>query len=142
MDFPSMVYGEVRNGCRRSRDRLQRSVGRALLLFILIVSLLAGVTARATGQASWSGNLRGTVLEAGSGRPVAGAEILIEQLQLTTSSDNRGRFRIDAIALSQNPLAVSIAVNAPSYGEWRIEDVLLLAEDTLILNVELGLEPC
>ncbi len=141
MDFHSMVYGEVRNGSRISRFGLQRSVGRALLLFLLFGSLLAGVTIRAMGQASKSGNLRGMVREVESGKPIAEAEVLIEQLQLKTSSNNQGQFLINAIALSENPLAVTITINTPGYGEWRIEDVLLVAEDTLILNIELGLEP-
>jgi hypothetical protein len=141
MAFYSTVYDGVKDRCRRSCFSLQRSVGRALLLFILFGSLLAGVSIRATGQASWSGNVRGTVLEAESGKPVVEAEIVIEQLQLATTSNNQGRFLINAIALSENPQTVSVVVNAPGYGEWRIEDVLLLAEDTLILNVEIGSEP-
>ena len=141
MDPSSFIFGANKWKTRLYRLRLQWPVSRALLHFLLFGSLLAGVTIRAAGQASWSGNLRGTVLEAGSGKPVAEAEVLIEELQLTASTNNQGRFQIDAIGLDENPHAVSITVNAPGYGDWRIEDVSLLAEDTLILNVELGVEP-
>lgn len=141
MDPSSFIFGVNTWKSRLNRLRLQRSVGRAFLLFLLSGSLLIGVTIRATGQAPWSGNLRGTVLEAGSGKPVGNADVLIEQLQVTTRTDDQGHFRINAIALTENPLPVTITINAPGYGEWRIEDVRLLAEDTLILNVELEQEP-
>lgn len=126
---------------RLDRLRKQHKAFRALLLLCVLGTLATAFPLPARGQSVWSGNLRGTVLDAGTGKPVAEAEILIGQLQLTARSDTAGRFRIDAIALSENPLAVTITINAPGFGEWRIEDVLLLADDTLILNVELGVEP-
>jgi len=141
MNFYNTVYGDIRKGSASCFIGRHWRIGRALLLVIILGSMLTGGTIRATGQAAWSGNLRGTVLEAGSGKPVAEADVLIEQLQVTTRTDDQGHFRINTIALIENPLAVTITINTPGYGEWRIEDVLLVAEDTLILNIELGLEP-
>jgi hypothetical protein len=141
MNFHTTIYSGVRKAYTSCCIGRHWRIGRALLLVIILGSLLTGVTIQATGQESWSGNVRGTVLDAESGKPIADAEILIEQLQLTTLSDSRGRFWINAIVLSKNPLTVTLTVNAPGYGEWRIEDVQLLAEDTLILKVELGQEP-
>ncbi|MGB2897009.1 MAG: carboxypeptidase-like regulatory domain-containing protein, partial [Anaerolineales bacterium] len=118
--------------------RKQHKAFRVLLLLCALGAMATAFPLPARGQSAWSGNLRGTVLEMGSGKPVAEAEILVEQLQLTTISDDQGRFRIDAIALSENPLAVTVTINAPGFAEWRIEEVLLLDQDTLILNVEIG----
>jgi len=121
--------------------RKQQKTFRALLLLCVLGLLATGFPLPVRGQAAWSGNLRGTVVESGSGRPLAGAEILIEQMPLTTRSNDQGQFHINAITLSENPLPVTITINSPGYGEWRIEEVLLLDKDTLILNVELGSEP-
>lgn len=123
----------------------QGYVIRALRVsFLLMVSLAVAFlidAGPARGQAQYSSNLRGTVIESGAGTPVSGAVISVIPMDLQTRTDAEGRFSIAGIDLMENPQPVTITVAAEGTGEWRIEDVLLIAEDTLILNVELEAEP-
>jgi hypothetical protein len=113
-----------------------------MLLFGSSLILASSVGAsRAQGQTSFLSNLTGRIIDSVSGNAVSGAAVTIAALNLETQSNSDGHFSIDAIGLEENPQAVDISVQADGYGEWRIEEVLLVDKDTLILNVEMGIDP-
>jgi len=120
---------------------LDRNACLAGLFGFALLILVWAPTPDAAAQTSWQTRVRGMVVAAGSGSPVENAEIVLHDMGRATRSDARGRFAINDIALDENPQAVTISVIASGYGQWRIEDVLLLDQDTLILNVELETEP-
>jgi hypothetical protein len=141
MSFNWMIYDGSQARFRRCRAGGAPSVRRVAALLFFLFGLSTGGILPAAGQAELSGDLRGTVLEVGANAPVSGAVIEIVGMGLSAMSDSRGEFAIEDIPLSENPLPVTITVDADGYGEWRIEQVLLVAEDTLILNVELESNP-
>ena len=83
----------------------------------------------------------GTVVDQASGAPVAGADVSIPDLGLSTRTDGGGRFTWPVIALSQPTVATTITVRAAGYGDWEIVNVRLVVGDTLLLLAELGPDP-
>jgi hypothetical protein len=92
-------------------------------------------------HASTEANVEGQVTDKVTGQPVAGAQVLAADEGLSASTDGAGRFRWQAIPLSQSSLPITITISADGYGSWTIEDVRLRAGDTLILSAELSAAP-
>ncbi|MGB6896689.1 MAG: SpoIID/LytB domain-containing protein, partial [Dehalococcoidia bacterium] len=59
-------------------------------------------------------------------------------LGLMTYSDASGLFSWREVPLTQTYLPITITVTAPGYGAWVLQNVRLVANDTLILTVELS----
>ena len=127
---------------RSNRVRLGR--GLALGIGALALLLLSGRPALATAapslQAS-TGAVQGTVLDAETGMPVAGALVQASDFALQTTTDSAGRFAWPAIPLDGDAVPAVVEVTVEGYGAWRIEDVRFRLGDTLILDVSLGAEP-
>lgn len=116
--FPMLGNGRT-DGCHQ---RGVRPLVPVLLAFALFS--LGGVASLAAQQA-----VGGTVVDAGTNRPIAGAQIVIQGTELGTLSDNRGRFLILNVPGQQ----VSLEVIMIGYRAW-IEAILVGQAD---LRVEL-----
>ncbi len=93
------------------------------LLFLLPVSLMAGVT----------GKLAGTITDANTGEPLAGANIQIVGTSLGAASDLKGRF----VILNIPPGTVSLRANYIGYEPVTISDVKIIVDQTTVLSIKL-----
>ncbi len=78
----------------------------------------------AAANAHSAGILRGRVLSAVSGQPVAGAKILVLKSERETLSDSAGRFRVDSLASG----AYDLLVRHPDFEAALIRNVILLGD--------------
>ncbi len=132
----------VRQRAGGSRARILRS---CLALGVILLS--AGLILTGTGEGAWStqaamvANLRGTVVDAASGAPVAGAHISTASIGVSTTSDTNGRFAISNIPVSKLVTTTTFTISTLGYGDWTLHGARLLAGDTLILKAELKPSP-
>ncbi|MGD8732724.1 MAG: metallophosphoesterase, partial [Anaerolineales bacterium] len=86
-------------------------------------------------------NIEGTVTDAQTGAPIAGAHVEVLELGLDTTTASDGNFNWNGLSPSRSITELTILVNAAGYGEWRLEGARLLAEETLIIEAELEDKP-
>ncbi len=124
------------------RGRLGRglAVGAGVVALMLLGSRPSLARAAPSLQGT-TGAVQGTVQDAATGMPVAGAIVRAPAFSLQTTTDAAGRFGWSGIALASDAVPAVVEVTADGYGAWRIEDVRLRVDDTLILDVALGPEP-
>jgi len=84
-----------------------------------------------------AGTIAGVVLERGSGQPVAGAEVGVDNTNLKTSTNAMGRFQIPGIS----PGRVTVVVRAPGYLEQRLSDVQVAAGTSATISADLDKTP-
>ncbi len=102
---------------------------RMILIGCLILQtqyLMGGTTGKITGK----------VVDAGSGAPLFGANIMVEETVLGAASDMSGQF----IILNVPPGPYSLRVNMIGYGVMRIENVQVSVDLTTKVNFELSEE--
>ncbi|MBN1266306.1 MAG: carboxypeptidase regulatory-like domain-containing protein, partial [Anaerolineales bacterium] len=127
------------------------TIKRTFALWIFFVLLTAGLLSAglfsismdpipASAQTSFLGNVRGTVIDSSS-NPVSGATIQIPALGLNSTSSSSGDFSWQGFSLPEPAYPVTIIVTHSHYGEWRIENLNLVANDTVILNVKMEEDP-
>jgi hypothetical protein len=127
---------------------------RRLWIKILLVSLFFGTLiphppshfANAANrdipsQVEYSAALRGQVKHEGSDNPVPEALISIPALDLTLTSDEEGVFELQNIPLKGELTPITVIITAGGFGEWKLQDVPLVAGDTLILTPKLTTPP-
>lgn len=117
---------------------------RALLFsFLVLVSFLAEDPTfhPVSAQTAFSTNVQGTVTEAATGRPVAGAQVHAANLNLSAVTDAGGQFIWNVIPIPQATFTATITITAPGFGDWTIQDVRLQANDTLLLTPQLSTSP-
>lgn len=114
---------------------------RALLGLLLAALLTLEVPPTAHGQASYTGDLRGSVIDEATGASIADAQISVDPLGLILHTDGDGRFSALGITLDEGSAAVTITASKAGYADWQFQDIQLRADDTLILNIKLGSEP-
>jgi hypothetical protein len=85
--------------------------------------------------------LRGQVLDQATGQPISSAIIRAIELNLQITSDPAGNFAWPAIPLPQAQTPVTVSVIAAGYGEWRMQNVRLVAGDTVVLTPHLQDRP-
>ena len=119
---------------------IEPRIGLAVALLIL-VAVMCFTLDSAIAQTGQGADVRGTVIDSASGSSVGFAQISVEPLGLSTQTDSAGRFLFNDIDIAETFVYANISVTAPGYGEWIIQDVRLVTNDTLILNVELNDEP-
>ena len=110
-------------------------------LTLLLISSRPGLARASASLQSSEASVQGTVLDAASGLPVAGASVQAPDFGLQTTSDVAGRFGWSGIPLTADAVPTVVEVTAPGYGAWRIVDVRFRTGDTLILEVALGPDP-
>jgi outer membrane receptor for ferrienterochelin and colicin len=101
-----------------------------LLFFLLIsftcLSLIAGTT----------GKITGTVVDAETGEPLPGTNIILEGTTIGAATDINGSFFI----LNVPPGKYNVVVSMIGYKSQRMEDVLVQVDLTTTLNFELSTE--
>ncbi len=105
-------------------------------VFVVRTLLLAlvGVIATALPVAA-QGGLSGKVTRAGSGDPMDGAAVVVEELRRETRTGADGTYRFDDLA----PGAYHVSVRAEGYSSRRTEVTVAAAGATLDLEVDLDL---
>src|SRR3990172_2807512 len=94
----------------------------------------------AAAQATYYGAIEGRVISMATGEAVAGARVSANELGLETTSDAEGQFIMREIPLESGVFETSVSVSASGFGQWEILGARVLAEDTLLLEVELAAE--
>ncbi len=82
-----------------------------------LIVLLAFVVGASAGRAGDEGSVRGSVVEAGSGRPIEGANVIVTGTILGAATDAKGRFIIPRIA----PGWYTVVVSSIGYKEVTLE---------------------
>ncbi|MEW6569498.1 MAG: carboxypeptidase regulatory-like domain-containing protein, partial [Chloroflexota bacterium] len=95
----------------------------------------------ALAQADRTAAVEGVVTDRLTASPIPGASVSAPALGLNATSDASGRFRWSAIPLTDASIPVTLTIRADGYGDWTIQDVLLVRGDTLQLDAQLGPEP-
>ncbi len=135
---------------RRMRPRAARRSALAAGLALAAATLATlGPSVAAAGAASFgrglespTGGLRGDIVTASTGSPVAGALVRIPADGLSARSDADGRFALAHPVRTEWPYRrLSVVVTAPGLGAWRIVGAPLWPGDALILHVELSAAP-
>ncbi len=126
--------------------------GRPLFLLFTLLAAALGLAAffvfaqqaRASVEAQFAqparldlAGLRGQVFDQATGYPIPSARIRAIELGLEVTSDQAGNFAWPAIALPQAQIPITVSVIATGYGEWRMQNVRLVAGDTVILSPHL-----
>ncbi|MBF8257403.1 MAG: hypothetical protein HW375_2310, partial [Anaerolineales bacterium] len=115
-------------------------IGCAALLASFAGLAVAPPPDEALAQSATTGSVQGAVVD-GAGAPVAGATVRAVEPGLTATTTASGRFSWSGIPAPTDGLPTTIEVLADGFGSWTIRDVLILPDDTLLLEVELGQDP-
>jgi hypothetical protein len=120
-----------------------RSIQRLTPLLALLILLVGLVPAPAVTQAAEADGPRaivhGSVRDAATQAPIAGARVEIRELVLTTGDD--GLIPETAIPLAGAIEEVDVSVTADGYGLWRYRGVELKAGHRMELRIELRDRP-
>ncbi len=95
----------------------------------------------AGANAAPSAGIRGTVVDADSDQPIAGAQISIPEFGLEATTNAGGEFSFSGIPMGERSRTSTITIAARGYGDWTIQDVRIVAGDTLIVDAQMGLDP-
>jgi hypothetical protein len=126
----------------RSHPSIKLILGMILSSLILIQNPYSTPAASLTNLAEvYSSNIEGTVVEKDSGLPITGANISLQSLYLQTTTDHQGAFKFLDLSIPVSEHRTTVSISALGYGEWRMEDAMLLPDDTLILDVHLSTSP-
>jgi len=126
---------------RKQRTLLSARLWVALGLLGAAVASVAQAQGRAQAQSGSDAAIRGIVTDVTSGVPIAGAQVTVPGLGLSTTTNASGRFDWDSISLSQFSQNVTVEVRATGYGDWVLRDAWLIQADALQLEVALGADP-
>jgi stage II sporulation SpoD-like protein len=86
-----------------------------------------------------TGQVRGEVVESGSGAPIASATIRLPATGAVTVSRADGSFEFPTPIVTASPYSrIAVEVTARGWGRWRISGAPLYPNDALILHAELG----
>ncbi|MEW6717205.1 MAG: LamG-like jellyroll fold domain-containing protein [Chloroflexota bacterium] len=88
-------------------------------------------------QSQFSAQVEGYVKDGENGQSVFGASIQSPDVGLLLTSDTNGAFSHTFTDLPAPNIPITITVQAPNFGLWTLKNVHLLANDTLILDVQL-----
>ncbi len=122
-------------------------VARSLAILATALPLAASAwnpspaLARSGAAASSPSAIRGTVVDAATGGPVAGASVRLDAPAASTTSSRTGSFEIRDVRSAFPYRRVGVSVTARGFAAWSITGVPLYPGDTLILNVRLGSKP-
>ncbi len=87
------------------------------------------------------GEVKGSVVSKITGNPIPAAIIDLPEFGISTYSDSDGQFNFISIALPEEITPTTISIRASGFGNWRIEGVRLVADDTLLLKAQLEESP-
>src|SRR6266508_799551 len=122
----------------------RRATSRVALAMITTagVAMLSVGTAAGASRADALASVEGRVVAKSTGRPVAGAVVVLPDLGARTLSARDGRFAFpDRFPASSPYRPIGAVVMAGGFGRLTIRDVPLIPGDTLRLHVELSARP-
>jgi hypothetical protein len=119
---------------------------QAVFILFIFVSQSEGthislVNTAGKSQDIFRGEVEGTVVSKITGNPIPEAVINLPAFGITTYADSDGRFNFKGIVLPEEITPTNIFISAPGFGDWRIEGVRLVANDTLLLKAQLEEAP-
>jgi type 1 fimbria pilin len=111
-----------------ARDR----IGRTLAVIAVTLGLLAGSIGPAAAAGGSNGNLRGTVTDATTKKPLAGAKIAIVSPSGTysTTTDSAGHFSVNGLVVD----TYVVSIQAPGYDLFAESGVTVLGDQTVDLG--------
>ena len=113
-----------------------RNLLTAVLAILLSLVLNPAVTSQAQAQQSKSGvALRGRVVDAGTGEPIAKVKIIISGASQSTSTDEHGEFTLP----DQNDGEVELYITTIGYGLVK-KTIFIKAGEPVVIRIALGQE--
>ena len=91
----------------------------------------------ALAQTTPTGVITGVVLVRGSGQPVAGADVRVDNTNLRASTNAIGRFQLQGVMVGR----VSLLVRAPGFVELRLSDLQVAAASATTISAEMEPTP-
>ncbi len=85
-----------------------------------------------------TGSVAGTVTDAATGTPLAGARVTVAALGLAADTDSLGQFALQGAPLPSAVFTATVVVQAIGFGTWTLTGARFLANDTLLLTTELS----
>ena len=100
--------------------------------YLPLLFLLGGISSALTAQ-PLTQTLRGTVLDADTKAPIAGATVMIPKRNIGTYSNEEGEFRLENVPLGRHELRVYFL----GYETRTLPNILLTSAKEMVLNLEL-----
>jgi len=127
------------------------SSSRSVLLWLVLILVTFPLqTARSVSSSmrkaddythdSYFAGLKGHISSKYDQLPIQSANIHISPFGINLSSDEKGDFSLSDILIHEISLPITVTITAFGYGEWVLQDVRLVANDTLILKPQLSSE--
>jgi hypothetical protein len=123
-----------------NRHHKQQRTSRLRFLTLLLITILL-VQLNAAHLFASASDLTSPTYNADVEGQVIDKRVTVPDLGLAVAVDAEGCFHWRNIPLSKGVIPTTITATAPGYGEWTIEGVRLVADDTLILTIELTVFP-
>ncbi|MCJ7660682.1 MAG: hypothetical protein MUO67_16145, partial [Anaerolineales bacterium] len=124
---------------------------RIVLLWLIIILIIfpiqsvrsiseSTIAADDYAQVTFFASMKGNVSSKYNQLPIQSANIHISPLGINISSNEKGDFALSEIKIHEHTLPITLTITALGYGEWVLQDVRLVANDTLIVNSQLSSE--
>ena len=108
-----------------------------VLAAVFLLAILTPAAISATAQSSLTAAIRGYVTAEATGDPIPGAQVTIPLLGLQTTTNSAGEFSWEGILLDDDVEAVTVLITAQNFGDWTLQDVRVLRDETLIIKAKL-----
>jgi hypothetical protein len=147
-----VICGKIPPGLKKREKRLlfknSTILSKLQAFFVLLIFVshpegthFSGVNSSGNVQDVFWGEVEGSVVSKITGNPIPAAVIDLPEFGISTYSDSDGRFNFTRIALPEEITPTNISIKASGFGNWRIEGVRLVADDTLLLKAQLEESP-
>ncbi len=113
----------------------------AVLTAVFLLAILTPVFLSVTAQTLSSATIRGLVTATTTGAPIPNAQVTIPLLGLQTTTNSAGEFFWETIPLDDAVMSVTVHVTAENFGDWTLQDVRVLRDETLIIKAMLEKSP-
>ncbi|MEE8120256.1 MAG: LamG-like jellyroll fold domain-containing protein, partial [Anaerolineales bacterium] len=112
-----------------------------VLAAVFILATLTPVLLPATAQSPLTAAIHGYVTAETTGDPIPGAQVAIPILGLQATTNSAGEFSWEGIMLDDDVEPVTVHITAQNFGEWTLQDVRVLRDETLIIKAKLEKSP-
>jgi len=107
------------------------------MLRVIRLIVMFWITSATTSRAQETGAIKGKIIEWSTKRPIAGATLVIKDVQKTTITDSTGEFKVSNV----KPGTYSIAISSIGFQPRTIHDVTVIQNKTSYLETELLEDP-
>ena len=112
-----------------------------VLAAVSLLAILTPVVLSVTAQSSQMTAIQGYVTAEATGDPIPGVQVTIPKLGLQTTTNTAGEFFWEGIALDDDVEPVIVHITAQNFGDWTLQDVRVLRDETLIIKAKLKQSP-